>query len=943
MAVYGRNFVASMDLIGIVSGLFGTSVSNAVVPIKVLSETQIEMFMPPRALQGHVNVTTSNSRYQIDSRGAVQYAYVSPLFLRDVSPCRGPVEGGSLLFIGGEFPILDTTDLFCRFNTTAVSGTRISPTLAKCRAPWMDRKGYVNLEMSANGYDFSTDGLLFEYQSYSFASLRPRHGPALGGTLITISGSGITHAVCSQSLRTPQPVLHNGALLCVFDQEVVNATQQTTNTLVCRTPSQAARSSGNAWLPLRTSVHVRVHDAMHLSGLTFTYVESIVVSALSPTAGPVLGGTRVAVHGSGFLELDTSLLRCRFLAHGNVEVMDTHKVGVVVLAQYRDAHRVDCIAPKGTNATNAFVEVSQNWPAGANFSTSKVQFAYFAPPTVHSIQPQQVPVEGGTRVTIHGSGFTTLGAHFGTLRCALGRVTVPATLVSSSIILCTTPAGTRMGATPLEMSNNDQDYTQSGRQLNFVAVELSQVLPSSGPMIGGTRVTVYGSHFMKAWSTQGPQCIWGDEGGLRTPATLEAANYLTCATPTLTKARSTNVLLQTRLGNVTQASGLRFIYTGVQIIDSIHPTFGPDHGGTIVTLFGAFSQAVDSCRFTSGISASFPPVLARYISPNRVECVMPKVSHDAHVDQVAVEVSLNGIDFSTSAVSYRYVPHIKLLELQPSVGPVQGGSRITVAGTGVHALMLDPSSDRSHVACTFNSTMNVPASVSNSGYFFCKAPAAFEPGHVMVHITSNGQKISSEMRFEYNHVRLLSAMPEAGPVLGGTRVVITTAQLPVGKLACQFGYTEDSHPVLVDATTDSSSSVMCIAPPHRHVGIISLSIICAQTICGNAVAFEYYRPPRFRQHAHTLAPRGGPVLGGTRVEIYGRTFHDAAEHLACRFGSRSYVPALWLSSARFVCTSPPRDSIGVVDIWITLNGMLTTPTHFHFPSVALYSASLGLT
>ena len=123
--------------------------------------------------------------------------------------------------------------------------------------------------------------------------------------------------------------------------------------------------------------------------------------------GPSLGGTRVAVYGSNFLE-DVATILCRFQSTGGNTTSLAASIGVVVPARFIAFDQLDCVAPSGTHASYSYVEISHN--LASNFSYSQVPYSYYAPPEVLRFTPAHVAAEGGTLITIHGSGFSAEAA-----------------------------------------------------------------------------------------------------------------------------------------------------------------------------------------------------------------------------------------------------------------------------------------------------------------------------------------------------------------------------------------------------------------------------------------------------------------------------------------------------------------------------------------------------
>ena len=68
-----------------------------------------------------------------------------------------------------------------------VSASIVDTTTISCQAPpgsW----GFVPVEVSWNGKDFSTIGMQAQYVSATLETINPTNGPTLGGTPVTIYG-----------------------------------------------------------------------------------------------------------------------------------------------------------------------------------------------------------------------------------------------------------------------------------------------------------------------------------------------------------------------------------------------------------------------------------------------------------------------------------------------------------------------------------------------------------------------------------------------------------------------------------------------------------------------------------------------------------------------------------------------------------------------------------
>ena len=162
--------------------------------------------------------------------------------------------------------------------------------------------GIVSEEVSSNGRDFTTSGVQFELVRVVLSEVAPWTGPDLGGTLVTLTGSGIG-AVSPLSLD------------CRFGElEPVSASVHGGSEARCVSPA----TSLVGW----TGVELLSDGVALRSGGSFLYYSRVWVSAVVPLLGPVEGGTRLTVLGTPFREAAT--LRCRFDERSKTAVSYTH-------------------------------------------------------------------------------------------------------------------------------------------------------------------------------------------------------------------------------------------------------------------------------------------------------------------------------------------------------------------------------------------------------------------------------------------------------------------------------------------------------------------------------------------------------------------------------------------------------------------------------------------
>lgn len=204
------------------------------------------------------------------------------------------------------------------------------------------------------------------------------------------------------------------------------------------------------------------------------------VSSVSPSAGVTTGGTNVAITGEGF----TGATSVRFgsTQATSFEVLDDTSIAAVTPSR-----------PEG------LVNVWVTNPAGTSSSSPASWFNYQAPPsdapTVSSITPNIGTVDGGTEVTIKGTGFLTASqVRFGPSDQASFTVVNDSTIVAVSPprveslvnVWVTNPNGTSSSGPPSWFSY---------RVITGPPPTVASITPKNGPTTGGQEVTIVGTGF----------------------------------------------------------------------------------------------------------------------------------------------------------------------------------------------------------------------------------------------------------------------------------------------------------------------------------------------------------------------------------------------------------------------------------------------------------------
>ncbi len=377
-----------------------------------------------------------------------------------ISPNTGTTSGGTRVTITGTGFLMGAT--VSLGGTPATSVTLASSTSITATTP-AHAAGAVNIMVTntdaqsgslAGGYSYAAP-----HPAPTVTAITPNSGTTNGGTALTITGTGFLA----------------GASVKLGGTSATSVTVANSTTITAITPAHAAGV---------VSVVVTNTDA--LSGTLsngYTYIApnnpAPTVTAISPVSGSINGGTAIALTGTGFLQGAT------------VQLGGTSATGVTVV----NSNAITAITP--AHAAGAVSIVVTN--TDAKNGTLANGYTYTGPqsnpaPTVTAITPNSGATNGGTSVTITGTGFLS-GA---TVKLG-GTSATSVAVVNSTSITAITPAHAA-GAVSVQVTNTD---AQSGTLTNGFtytapnpAPTVTAITPNSGPVAGGTTVTITGTGFL---------------------------------------------------------------------------------------------------------------------------------------------------------------------------------------------------------------------------------------------------------------------------------------------------------------------------------------------------------------------------------------------------------------------------------------------------------------
>ena len=170
-------------------------------------------------------------------------------------------------------------------------------------------------------------------------------------------------------------------------------------------------------------------------------------------------------------------------------------------------------------------------------------------PTLTAVSPTNGPAAGGNIVTLTGTGFLTPATvTFGSTAATAVTVTGPTTMTA------TAPAGS--GQVSVSVSTPGGSTTRPAAYTYVSAPTVTGISPTSGPVGGGTSVTITGTHLGATSSVN-----FG--GTAATSLAVDSTTSVTVTTPAHV-ANPVDVVVNTAYGSATDANA--FAYVGPPVV-----------------------------------------------------------------------------------------------------------------------------------------------------------------------------------------------------------------------------------------------------------------------------------------------------------------------------------------------------------------------------------------
>jgi hypothetical protein len=839
--------------------------------------------------------------------------------------------------------------LACIFNASSVPFTFVSDSALICLSPARSKGTIIPVRiMYDNGTFFSNS---IDYGYYGGMRISPSIGPFKGGTSINIQSAVLTCTKSGACLRGPDEPAETQSVACRFnfigieyaeDTQGLILTQDKIKVVSCKVP-RANSSLGSISSLSYSQLGFNNTNGLgsHLVGalvsftllgpdaftdpadaLLFVFYPDPVVESIVPTFASGAGGCTSTIFGTGFLPFPGQRLRFA----GNESISEWSPAQYVSPGMMIANVSKRCISRQQESCERSplFLQPSVSLSVnGQQYSGNSIGFRYY---DVLNIVPSGGRMEGGTPLTVYGSGFDLIQA--GTpVKCRFSHnfVEGPATLLSSSSVFCISPQGrqtssvevcigTNYSLTNPELVGCRNSYTSN--HAIFVSYSIFPeiiIRPDSGPSIGGFQVTVsldssvYSSLQLSeeifrvyAYADQ-VRCKFA---GVEAAATLVSTTRVLCIAPPYTAMNDEfagNNLVQITLNgwDWSQTS----LYLRYQIVTDIEPFGSPAtctepicQTGRLVCDWCTVQPNIDT---QVGTCQTWEPAFVNGFRVTPTSITVTGINLDQFVPSRNVE---GGFPY----------PLCKLGSLNIFNASFVAGDPKIVNGQIVSTLQLTcPLPIRIHMAV--DETPAMIMEVSLNGRDFTSSSAARKSAAVWsTRVRSFCPPIVIRMR------------PSSGTSASAQMALVTlqglgfTGSFPVTDgvnlyAKCKFGWYPPSP-----ATVLSDTQMVCTAPVHPVPESLPVSITLNSDIYlpFPSVTFTYMK-------LNWIVPSTGPVEGGTVISLFGDNLlaivagtSNFSTSYFCRFGG-TIVPGSFQRKLDSVSVDPKTGSFNTVQMYFT--------------------------
>ncbi|MGE7370694.1 IPT/TIG domain-containing protein [Neorhizobium sp. NPDC001467] len=482
--------ITGTNVAGITSVTFDGVAATGLTVVDAQTITAIA----PAHAAGEVDVAVARSTGGPIAAG--RFTYIAVPTVTSLLPLRGSTAGGTEVVITGTaFTGVSGVSFG---GTAATSYTFDSDTQITAVAPAGSAGSVTVAVTTPGGTSTAGAGSTFSYVAApTISSLTPAQGPSAGGNSVIIAGSNFVDVTAVEFGGVPATSFNIGGVNQITAQAPAGAPGGVSIIVTALGGTSAARP--------------------------YTYVAAPTVNSVTPTEGPVAGGTSVTITG-------TNLTGATVTLNGTPVPFTSNTATEVVFT-----------TPPAAAGSAAISVTTAGGTAGAG------SFTYRPLPSISGLSPASGPLAGGTSVVIAGSDLA------GATGVTFNGVAATIQSVSATAITVTAPGGAEGPVNVAVTTAGGTSVASAASTFTYVAApEVSSLSPTAGPLAGGTAVTITGTRFT-------PDATVTFGGVPATSISFNSATSLTAISPAGSEG-SVDVIVTTLGGASTGGVGRQFTY-----------------------------------------------------------------------------------------------------------------------------------------------------------------------------------------------------------------------------------------------------------------------------------------------------------------------------------------------------------------------------------------------
>ncbi len=350
----------------------------------------------------------------------------------------------------------------------------------------------------------------------------------------------------------------------------------------------------------------------------------------------------------------------------------------------------------------------------------------------------------------------------------------------------------------------------------------------------------------------------GPTGPLATNVVVVDSSHITADTPPGDPG-TVNVTV-TDIGGTSNNEPFTYISPPNVGVNGLNPAFGPDTGGTVVTMTGTGLTGITGVTFTkaSDFTACGSGSFTAGTSVTPVSDTQARVTTPAFADGPAVVciTATGGTAPAAEEFTFEGTPVINTNGINPNQGPTTGGTPVTITGSNF------PTGDP-NVTVSFGGAHATQVNVENPTTILALTPPSPLPGSgagpVPVTITDVGGTSNNNPAVTFTYIiapTVSGISPTSGPTQGGETVIIKGTNL-CNATSVMFG----SATATITNITPDCTTITVTEPPGS--GTVPVVVMTPGGSARSPENFTYIAP------GYWMSASDGGVFAFGGAQFYG--------------------------------------------------------------------------